>query len=154
MSWSALQKSLSKLKTSTGETMKEIEHVDGIIPDFAYAELHFNECLLIGVSSIGDFAFQKNTSLSRVQLGVAESVGKGCFRGCFHLYDVNGPNVKRVKRYAFYGCRILKPPTLHPEVEIDVGAFVFCDYIDSFVGAITYVRGAPGLSGSPWRLHE
>ena len=81
-----------------------------------------------GVTSIGEYAFYKCSSLTSVTIpdGLT-SIGNGAFEHCARLTSVTIPNsVTRIGEYAFYDCTSLTSVTI-PNSVTSIGEYAFCD---------------------------
>lgn len=85
-----------------------------------------------GIESVGRYAF-RNTALQSVDLGGAQSIGRGAFSGCEVLTQITMSSVQTMGGSAFDGCTALKqihiPASL---ISIGEGVFDGCAALEAF----------------------
>jgi len=98
-----------------------------------------------GVSSIGKFAFQNCTDLSKIIINNnITSIGQAAFSYCMSLTDVViGENVRFLSNQSFYNCQNLKEIIIPDNVSsIGIDAFLNCRSLES----ISFGTGITGIS--------
>ena len=79
------------------------------------------------VTSIGEYAFYKCTSLTEITIpDSVTSIGYGTFSGCTSLTEITIPDsVTSIGEYAFRGCTSLTEITI-PDSVTSIGQYAFC----------------------------
>ena len=122
--------------TEDGRTLLRTAGEDLIVVGFAPSGVT-SYSIINGVTTIGDYAFAGNTSLTSVTFpSTLKTIGAAAFNGCTALSgDLDLSNITFIGQVAFSGTNI-SSITLSESTEVFYRAFTFCNNLENIYGPL------------------
>jgi hypothetical protein len=122
--------------TEDGRTLLRTAGEDLIVVGFAASGVT-SYSIINGVTTIGDYAFAGNTSLTSVTFpSTLKTIGAAAFNGCTALSgDLDLSNITFIGQVAFSGTNI-SSITLSESTEVFYRAFTYCNNLENIYGPL------------------
>lgn len=126
-----------------GEGVTEYVQTDGVVYNKDKTQIVYYPAYLTDttytapatVTSVGSYAFYKNTVLTSVNLPEVTTIGSYSFNGCVNLKTVSGDKLTTIESMAFYGASsaqmTLSSINLSNVTEIGSNAFYYCTALNN-----------------------